>query len=100
MGFNYISPATIDEAVSILKEGADRAWLLAGGTDLLGAMRFEILPEYPETVVNLKAIPGLDYIKEEDGMVKIGALTRLQDIADEMKKVEEAAFTWFKNARC
>jgi len=82
MEFNYISPASIDEAVSILKEGADRAWLLAGGTDLLGAMRFEILPEYPETVVNLKAIPGLDYIKKEDGMVKIGALTRLQDIAD------------------
>ena len=82
MEFNYISPATVDEAVSILKKRTDRACLLAGGTDLLGAMRFEILPEYPETVVNLKAIPGLDYIKEEDGMAKIGALTRLQDIAD------------------
>jgi xanthine dehydrogenase YagS FAD-binding subunit len=32
-------------------------------------------------VVNLKSIPGLDYINEEAGMLKIGALTRLEDIA-------------------
>jgi xanthine dehydrogenase YagS FAD-binding subunit len=44
-------------------------------------MRFEILPSYPEVLVNLKSIPGLDYIREEGGMLKIGALTRLEDIA-------------------
>ena len=33
-------------------------------------------------LINLKTIPGLDYIKEEDGLLKIGALTRLEDIAD------------------
>jgi NADPH-dependent glutamate synthase beta subunit-like oxidoreductase/CO/xanthine dehydrogenase FAD-binding subunit len=82
MKFNFVNAASVDEAVSILKNNADRASLLAGGTDLLGTMRFEILPDYPETVINLKTIPGLDYIREEDGMVKIGALTRLQDIAD------------------
>ncbi len=57
------------------------AALIAGGTDLLTSLRFEILPSYPEVVVNLKSIPGLDYIKEEGGMLKIGALTRLEDIA-------------------
>ncbi|MDZ7261699.1 MAG: FAD-dependent oxidoreductase, partial [candidate division KSB1 bacterium] len=41
-----------------------------------------VLRTYPETVINLKTIPGLDYIKEENGTVKIGALTRLQDIAN------------------
>jgi NADPH-dependent glutamate synthase beta subunit-like oxidoreductase/CO/xanthine dehydrogenase FAD-binding subunit len=81
MKFNLVNAASVDEAVSILKNNPDRTSLLAGGTDLLGTMRFEILPDYPDTVINLKTIPGLDYIREEDGMIKIGALTRLQDIA-------------------
>jgi xanthine dehydrogenase YagS FAD-binding subunit len=34
-----------------------------------------------EAIINLKTIPGLDFIKEEDGMLKIGALSRLHDIA-------------------
>jgi NADPH-dependent glutamate synthase beta subunit-like oxidoreductase/CO/xanthine dehydrogenase FAD-binding subunit len=80
--FNHINAATVDEAVSLLKKQPDKTCVLAGGTDLLGTMRFEVLRSYPETVINLKTIPGLDYIKEEDGTVKIGAMTRLQDIAD------------------
>ena len=81
MKFNLINAESIDEAVTILNKNTDRASLMAGGTDLLGTMRFEILPDYPDTVINLKTIPGLDYIREDDSMVKIGALTRLQDIA-------------------
>jgi xanthine dehydrogenase YagS FAD-binding subunit len=77
--FVHVNAKTVDEAVVILKEG--KASVIAGGTDILGAMRFEILPDYPEVLVNLKSIPGLDYIKEEAGMLKIGALTRLEDIA-------------------
>ena len=77
--FAHVDAKTVDEASSILKAG--KAALIAGGTDLLGGMRFEILPTHPETVVNLKTIPGLDYIKEEGGLLKIGALTRLEDIA-------------------
>jgi CO/xanthine dehydrogenase FAD-binding subunit len=64
--FKYINATTIDEAVSALA-GAN-AWVCAGGTDLLGTMRSEILPDdmYPATVVNLKTIsPSLEYIKEE-----------------------------------
>lgn len=77
--FAHIDAKTIDDAASILREG--KAALISGGTDLLGAMRFEILPKYPEVLVNLKSIPGLDYIREEGGVLKIGALTRLEDIA-------------------
>jgi CO/xanthine dehydrogenase FAD-binding subunit len=54
---------------------------IAGGTDLLGTLKANILPTYPAAVVNLKTIPGMEYIKEEDGMLKIGALTRLADVA-------------------
>jgi NADPH-dependent glutamate synthase beta subunit-like oxidoreductase/CO/xanthine dehydrogenase FAD-binding subunit len=80
--FNHINAATVDEAVSHLKKQPHNTCVLAGGTDLLGTMRFEILREYPETVINLKTISGLDYIKEENGALTIGAMTRLQDIAD------------------
>ncbi len=77
--FEHIDAKTVDEAASILRTA--KAVVISGGTDILGAMRFEILPNYPEVVVNLKTIPGLEYIKEEAGMLKIGALTRLEDIA-------------------
>jgi NADPH-dependent glutamate synthase beta subunit-like oxidoreductase len=81
MKFEHINAASLDDAVSILRRYRDKAWILAGGTDLVGAMRFEVLHDYPEVLVNLKTIPGLDYIREEDGGLKIGALTRLEDIA-------------------
>lgn len=88
--FEHINAKTIDEAVSALSGGNAR--VIAGGTDLLGTMKDEILPEYPETIVNLKTIPGLDYIKEEGGMLKIGALTVLEDIAiDSVVKSKYAA---------
>ena len=78
--FNHTNAKTVDEAVTAL--GSCQSSLIAGGTDLLGTLKDNILPDYPSLVVNLKSIPGLDYIKEEDGMLKIGALTRIADIAD------------------
>jgi NADPH-dependent glutamate synthase beta subunit-like oxidoreductase/CO/xanthine dehydrogenase FAD-binding subunit len=81
MKFKYINASTIDSAVKVLRQYGDRACVLAGGSDLVGAMRFEVLRNYPEVVINLRTIPGLDYIKEENSVLKIGALTRLEDIA-------------------
>ncbi len=80
--FTRVNAKTVEEAVSALR--AANAWALAGGTDLVGTMRFEVLPDamYPQILVNLKTItPSLDYIKEEKGMLRIGALARLEDIA-------------------
>lgn len=79
--FSHINASSVDEAVSWLRRYGQRAHVIAGGTDLLGKMKDEILPMYPEAIINLKTIPGLDFIKEEDGMLKIGALSRLHDIA-------------------
>lgn len=76
--FTHKNATTINEAVSILAEG--KATVIAGGTALLGGLRTFISPAAPEVLVNIKTIPGLDYIKEEAGMLKIGALTRLTDI--------------------
>jgi xanthine dehydrogenase YagS FAD-binding subunit len=80
--FTHINAKTVEEASSALRQ-AD-AWAIAGGTDILGVMRFEILPDnlYPQVLINLKTIaPSLDFIKEERGILKIGALTKLEDIA-------------------
>lgn len=85
--FEYINAKTLDEAISALS--LDNAFVMAGGTDLIGGMKDEIFPEYPEYLVNLKNIPGLDYIKEEAGVLKIGAMTRLADIAVNPKVINK-----------
>jgi xanthine dehydrogenase YagS FAD-binding subunit len=79
--FFHINALTIEEAVSNLRRYGDKAHAIAGGTDLLGRLKDLIVPGYPEAVINLKTIPGLDIVKEEGGVVKIGALARLRDIA-------------------
>jgi xanthine dehydrogenase YagS FAD-binding subunit len=81
--FKHINAQTIDDAVSALRRYGSRASLIAGGTDLLGKMKDEILPQYPEALINLKTIAGLEYLKEEAGVLKIGALTPLEDIGKE-----------------
>jgi xanthine dehydrogenase YagS FAD-binding subunit len=76
---NHVNASTVAEASAALTDG--RATPIAGGTDLIGRLKDNILPRYPELLVNVKSIPGLDYIKEERGLLKIGAATRLADIA-------------------
>ncbi|MBN2239240.1 MAG: FAD binding domain-containing protein [Dehalococcoidales bacterium] len=79
--FKHINAKTTEQAVAVLEEYGEKASLIAGGTDLLGQMKDCVLPDYPEVIINLKSIQGLDYIKEERDILKIGALTRLEDIA-------------------
>jgi xanthine dehydrogenase YagS FAD-binding subunit len=77
--FTHVNAKTLAEAKTALAGG--KATLIAGGTDLIGSLKDNILPTYPATLINIKTVPGLDYIKEEAGVLKIGAVTRLADIA-------------------
>jgi xanthine dehydrogenase YagS FAD-binding subunit len=79
--FTHFNASTIDEAVSLLRRYQGKANLIAGGTDILGKMKDRILPGYPEALINLKTIPGLDTIVEENDLLKIGPLAILEDIA-------------------
>jgi xanthine dehydrogenase YagS FAD-binding subunit len=79
--FTHINATNVNEAVSILRRYGSKASLIAGGTDLLAKLKDEFMPAYPEAVINLKTIPGLDFIQQEGSTLKIGALTRLADIA-------------------
>jgi xanthine dehydrogenase YagS FAD-binding subunit len=80
--FKHINARTVEEAASALRQYRNKACIIAGGTDLLGKMKDEILPEYPEALINIKTIPGLDSICEEDGVLRIGALATLEEIAE------------------
>lgn len=78
--FKHYNAASVDDAISLLRSSKGRASLIAGGTDLLGVLKDEILPDYPEAVINIKTIPGLDDVKERKKGLKIGALTNLTDV--------------------
>ena len=77
--FNYLVPKSVEEACAMLSLHGKDAYALAGGTDLLVKMKQRRL--VPAYVVNLKTIPGLDYIRydERDGL-RLGALTTIQSI--------------------
>ncbi len=79
--FKHINARTADEASALLRKYKGKAMLNAGGTDLLSILKGEYLTSYPEAVINVKTISDLDYIKEEGKVLKIGALTKLSDIA-------------------
>jgi xanthine dehydrogenase YagS FAD-binding subunit len=82
--FNHVNAKSLAEVQTALADGNTN--LIAGGTDLLGTLKDNILRTYPETVINIKTVePSLDYIREEGGMLKIGAATRLADIAADSK---------------
>lgn len=79
--FAHFNPNTLDEAVAILQRYGTRGKVVAGGTDIVGKMKDEILPAYPEALINIKTVGDLDFIEPAKGGVRIGALTRLDDIA-------------------
>ncbi len=72
--FEYLTPKTLDEAISMLQQYGEEAKILSGGHSLIPMMKLRFAT--PEYVIDINGLPGLDYIKEEDGYLKIGALTR------------------------
>ena len=76
--FEYFSPRTLDEAIALLQKLGPEAKLLSGGQSLIPMMKLRILS--PQHIVDINRIPGLDYINESDGHLKIGALAREHEI--------------------
>ena len=77
--FEHLTAENVAEAVQGAKDGAK---LIAGGTDLLGVLKDRILPEYPETVIDIKSIPDMDQIVETADGIRIGANVKLSEIAE------------------
>lgn len=84
--FQYESPGTLAEAISMLHKYGEEAKILSGGHSLIPMMKLRFAT--PEWLIDINGIPGLAHIKEEVGIVKIGALTREAEIehSDLLKK--------------
>ena len=71
--FDYIVPKTLAEAVALLGENP-HAKILAGGHSLVPLMKFRVAT--PALLVDINRIAALDYLREENGWLEIGTLTR------------------------
>ena len=76
--FEYFAPETIPEALSLLAEHGDDAKILAGGQSLVPMMNFRLVR--PKVLIDINGINTLGYIRERDGRLHIGAMTRHRDV--------------------
>jgi carbon-monoxide dehydrogenase medium subunit len=78
--FEHHEPTSVSQAVSLI-ESLDEPTILAGGQSLVPMLRFRLAR--PDTVVDINGIDELDYLREEDGYLKMGALARHADVEDD-----------------
>jgi NADPH-dependent glutamate synthase beta subunit-like oxidoreductase/CO/xanthine dehydrogenase FAD-binding subunit len=78
--FKHHNARSLKQAGELLSKYNGKARVNAGGTDLLGELRNKSLAEYPEAVINIKNIGGLNFIRATRNELRIGALTTLADI--------------------
>lgn len=77
--FRYEAPHSLDEAISLLRDGGDDAKVLAGGQSLVPMMKLRFAS--PEMLVDINNLPGLAYHHvAADGSLRIGALCRHADL--------------------
>ena len=78
--FEYVSPNSTNQAISLLAANWGNTEVLAGGTDLLALMKDDVLA--PKRLVNIKDIADLRGISSNAQGLRIGALTTLGEMAD------------------
>jgi xanthine dehydrogenase YagS FAD-binding subunit len=85
--FEYASPTTKEQAVGLLGTTWGQAEVLAGGTDLLALMKDDVV--HPKRLVNIKQIAEMTGVKPTPQGLRIGALTTLGELADNVKVVKD-----------
>jgi len=75
--FSYHDPRTIADTVSLLGS-LENAKLLAGGQSLMPMLNMRYV--LPDNIIDLNLVDGLSYIREQNGALEIGAMTRQRDI--------------------
>jgi aerobic carbon-monoxide dehydrogenase medium subunit len=78
--FDYEAPESVEEAVRMLHENGEDAKLLAGGHSLLPLMKVRLAA--PTVLVDLRKVPGLHGIQQENGGWRIGPMTRHADLQE------------------
>jgi aerobic carbon-monoxide dehydrogenase medium subunit len=72
--FHYESPVTIGKAIALLHKYGDDAKILSGGHSLIPMMKLRLAS--PKFIIDISGIRGMEYIKEQNGFLKIGGLTK------------------------
>jgi aerobic carbon-monoxide dehydrogenase medium subunit len=78
--FEYVAPETLEQAVALLGQYGDEAKVLAGGHSLLPLMKLRLA--IPAVLIDLRKLADLRYIREENGSIRIGAMTRYVDVEE------------------
>ena len=76
--FEYHAPTTIDEAVALLARYGGDAKVLAGGQSLVPLLNFRL--SRPAALIDVNRIAPLAYVREDNGTVALGAMTRQRTI--------------------
>jgi xanthine dehydrogenase YagS FAD-binding subunit len=79
--FEYLSPNSRSQAISLLGSTWGSSEILAGGTDLLALMKDDILA--PKRLINIKDIKDLRGVSSHPDGIRVGALTTLGELADD-----------------
>ncbi len=78
--FVYLAPRSLEEAVRLLAEHGDEAKVLAGGQSLVPMMNFRLAA--PAVLVDLNGVSELEHVREQGGMLVLGALARHRAVPD------------------
>jgi aerobic carbon-monoxide dehydrogenase medium subunit len=76
--FDYLAAHSINEAVALLDQHGEDAKVLAGGQSLIPLLRFRLAS--PAILIDINRIDGLEYLREVNGTLHIGALTRESEL--------------------
>jgi aerobic carbon-monoxide dehydrogenase medium subunit len=76
--FDYLAAHSVNEAVALLDQHGEDAKVLAGGQSLIPLLRFRLAR--PAILIDINRIDGLEYLREMNGILHIGALTRESEL--------------------
>jgi xanthine dehydrogenase YagS FAD-binding subunit len=79
--FTFVEPSSLDEVIRLLAAGQPQTRLIAGGSDLLGELKDEVVSY--ERLVSLAGIEELRHIQEESGGLRLGALVTVSQLESE-----------------
>jgi carbon-monoxide dehydrogenase medium subunit len=78
--FEYHAPSSLGEATALLAKLGDDAKVLSGGQSLIPLMKLRLAS--PRHLVDINGLPGLAYVREDGGSLRIGGLTREADLEE------------------
>lgn len=74
----YFQPTNVEEALELLEQHAGKARIIAGGTDVLVELQRGVRPT--NMLIDITALRELKYIREDNGFLRLGALTTHNDV--------------------